>query len=135
MNISLLLRYRRLVFIALAMALPFVLYGAQQARRSNSNRVEDWLPEHLEETQRLYWFADRFGSDELLMISWEGCRLDDPRLPQLAQRLRAPTSDDAAPVFRAVITGPDALARLTAPPLELPPASRPTAVDGARSAR
>ncbi|MBX3438773.1 MAG: MMPL family transporter [Planctomycetaceae bacterium] len=101
---------------ALAMA-PLLLYGAKQAFDSNSNNIIDWLPHRFEETQRLFWFVERFGSDEILAIGWEGCSLDDERVDELARRLREPVVDaptDAAQYwFREVFTGRQTLVDLT----------------------
>ncbi|MDH3719581.1 MAG: MMPL family transporter, partial [Planctomycetota bacterium] len=97
------------------------LYGAQQAFDSTTNRVEDWLPAEFEETKRLLWFAERFGRDELLMVSWDDCTLDDPRLPQLAAELREPVEHDGRQLkfFRQVLTGSDILEAMVQPPLDL----------------
>ena len=111
-------KYRVAVFCAFAIAVPFIMFGAKQAWDSNSNRVEDWLPEGFSETQKLYWFADHFGSDELLMVSWPGCDLDDARLDRLAEALVKPSTDGAEPLFRYVFTGREALDSFMAPPLE-----------------
>ncbi len=103
--------------------LPALLYGAVGAFRSNTNNVLDWLPSGFAETQRLFDFVGRFGSDEILVISWEGCTLDDERLDRVAhdlvQTITAPTGDRVE-VFRRVFTGRQTLAELTAEPLELP---------------
>ena len=72
---------------------PIVLYGAAQAWLHCQNRVEDWLPEQLPETQGLIRFFDRFGSDEFLMISWPGCLLGDPRADRLAELLVQPQTN------------------------------------------
>ena len=80
-------KYRVAVFCAFAIAVPFIMFGAKQAWDSNANRVEDWLPAGFSETQKLYWFSEHFGSDELLMVSWPGCNLDDTRLDRLADAL------------------------------------------------
>ena len=69
---------------------PFISYGAAQAWRHSQNRVEDWLPEQLPETQGLVRFFERFGSDEFLMISWPDCVLGDPRASALEQLLVQP---------------------------------------------
>lgn len=73
---------------------PFITYGAAQAWRHSQNRVEDWLPEQLPETQGLVRFFERFGSDEFLMISWRGCDLGDPRATELEQLLVQPQTND-----------------------------------------
>ncbi|MFI4876051.1 MAG: hypothetical protein ACIALR_11955, partial [Blastopirellula sp. JB062] len=74
-------RYGWLILAFFLAVTPILSFGAKGAWDSIQNRVEDWLPESFEETQRLRWFQQQFGTDELLMISWEGCVLDDPRLP------------------------------------------------------
>ncbi|TWT34281.1 efflux RND transporter permease subunit [Blastopirellula retiformator] len=114
-------RYGWLILALCLLATPVLTYGAKGAFDSIKNRVEDWLPETFEETQRLKWFNEQFGTDELLMISWDGCTLDDPRLEQYKAELAKPGSaDDAkAPWFGDIVTGKDALQSLTADPLEL----------------
>ncbi len=112
-------RYRLVVFCAFAVAVPFVMFGAKKAWDSNANRVEDWLPAAFSETKKLYWFSGHFGSDEILMVSWPGCTLDDERLDRLAAALVKPAEKGAKPLFRYVFTGREALHDFMAPPLEL----------------
>ncbi len=115
-------QYRWPLLTALILSLPVVIWGAQQAWDSNANRVEDWLPETFEETELLWWFFHRFGRDELLMISWEGCTLDDERLAVLREKLIVPVSRNgrAEVLFDEVLTGPQVLQELTEGRLGLP---------------
>ncbi|MFV2067471.1 MAG: hypothetical protein ACC645_10860, partial [Pirellulales bacterium] len=76
--------------LVIAMLWP-VGYGAKMAWDLQANRVEDWLPETFAETQRLLWFVERFGSDELLMVSWDGCTFEDPRLREFSNKLQEAT--------------------------------------------
>lgn len=76
--------------LCVMVAWPFVGFGAIQALQQSKNRIEDWLPASFPETQSLYEFFDRFGSDEFLMISWKGCVLGDPRIEQLETLLTGP---------------------------------------------
>jgi len=101
---------------------PIVGYGTKAAFDGIKNRVEDWLPESFEETQRLMWFYERFGTDELLMISWEGCTLEDPRIAAYKEHLSAPDSSENPPLdyFGEVLTGPEAIESLVSEPLDLP---------------
>lgn len=101
---------------------PIVMIGTKGAWDGIKNRVEDWLPETFEETQRLIWFYERFGTDELLMVSWKGCTLEDPRVAQYAQAIAAADEVEGEEVvwFGEVVTGPEALNSLTSEPLELP---------------
>jgi len=102
---------------------PFVLLGALRALQSNSNDVKEWLPDSFEETQQIVWFFKRFGSDEVLAISWAGCTLDDQRLEELAKRLRqphwSPLAGSEVALFRNVFTGREVLDELTSEPLNL----------------
>lgn len=82
-----------LAILVVILLWPFIAYGAAQAWRNSQNRVDDWLPEQLPETQGLVRFFDRFGSDEFLMISWPGCVLGDPRATQLEVQLIEPQAN------------------------------------------
>ncbi|NOY30536.1 MAG: MMPL family transporter [Planctomycetes bacterium] len=121
-------RYRLGIFAFFLLTAPLVVSSAMRAVESSSTRVADWLPESFEETQRLRWFQKHFVSDDLLMVSWDGCTLDDPRLPALAARLRQPVDvgqQHQAVLCRQIITGPEALEQLRGEPLQL---SRPAAL-------
>ena len=75
-------RYALLILAGFALVTPFVLYGAFRAVRSNTNRVEDWLPKTYTETSELAWFRTHFVADQFIVISWDGCLLgDDPTIP------------------------------------------------------
>jgi len=105
--------------------LPVLFFGAKRALDTNVNNIVDWLPGTFDETARLYWFIERFGSDEILVISWPGCTLGDERLDRLAAALARPlTVGPSQPqwvLFDRVFTGRAMLEALTAPPLELTP--------------
>ena len=111
---------RKFCFGLFLLALPLVVYGAHQAIESNSNRVRDWLPEDFKETRQLEWFVERFGSGEILVLSWEGATLDDPRVETVAAAIRKSESDRTGKrLFRAAMTPRDLLKKLTGPPLDL----------------
>jgi len=115
-------RFGWFVLVFFLAVTPVVMMGTKGAWDGIKNRVEDWLPETFEETQRLMWFYERFGTDELLMVSWQGCTLEDPRVGQYAEAIGASEHVDGQELtwFGEVVTGPDALESLTAEPLELP---------------
>ena len=110
-----LMRFRWPLAVALLAFLPWSLDAAWRSWLSNSNNVEDWVPQD----EQLVRFVDLFGSDELLMISWPGCTLEDPRIAEYAQKLVARNGESPA-FFREVITGPRILDFYMAPPLEMP---------------
>ena len=110
-------KYRFGIFLLFLFLGPIIVLGAKAAMESNSNKVADWLPEGFEETKHLKWFAEKFGSDELLMFSWQGCTLSDPRVARVAQALRQPNQGPA--YFGKVLSGPEVLASLRSEPLKL----------------
>lgn len=97
----------------LLLAAPLVVWGALLALRSTSNDPRQWLPRDFAETDRYDWFLEQFGSDEIAVVSWPGCTLEDPRLEAMASGLRA------SPWFERVRSGPAVIERLMQPPLEL----------------
>ena len=116
-------RHGRLICAVALLLMPLLWYGAISAFLTNTNNVLDWLPDSFEETQRLFRFVQRFGTDELLVLSWEGCTLEDRRLDEVANSLIAPVSNpetgESVQWFGKVFTGRDTLAELTSKPLEL----------------
>ncbi len=115
-------RYRVGIFAFFLFTAPLVITSAMRAVEDSSTRVADWLPESFEATQRLIWFQKHFVSDDFLMVSWEGCTFDDPRLPALAKKLRLPVKvgEEASLVLsRQIITGPEVLQQLREEPLAL----------------
>ncbi len=80
-------RYSRAIVIVVGLAFPLVAYGSIVAMQSNHNDIEEWLPESFAETQEYHRFQRQFSSDTFVLASWEGCTLDDPRLPRFAAAL------------------------------------------------
>ena len=122
-------RYGLLICIAAFVCLPVVFFDAKAALESMKNDASDWLPEDFPQTDTVHWFAERFGGDAMLVVSWPGCGLNDERLDRMREGLlQAEGSVDGGPAerfFRQVFSGRDTLAELTAPPIGL---SRETAV-------
>jgi len=115
-------RYRVGIFAFFLFLTPIIFTISQRALEKSSTRIEDWLPDAFEETKQLEWFQKHFVSDDLLIISWEGCTFDDPRLRKLANVLRMPVKvDDRQQVklARQIVTGPEVLDSLRQEPLKL----------------
>ena len=83
-------RYSFIIILVALFLLPVVGRGARKALLSNDNDVHDWLPETYEETTDFDWFKEHFENETFVLISWEGCKLDDPRLELLAKKLVPP---------------------------------------------
>jgi predicted RND superfamily exporter protein len=100
--------------------LPAVVYFATQMRIGAAD-IHAWLPEGRPVRQRYEEFVRAFGSDQYLVASWENCRIDDPRLPAMAESLRrvdAERSDrKKVPWIESLQTTADLVRRLTDPPM------------------
>jgi predicted RND superfamily exporter protein len=109
--------------------------GAFRALKSNKNDVAQWLPSQYEETTTFKWFRQHFAGEQFILMSWDGCNLDDDRLRLMVGKLdpkhhptRLESVDEGQPVeiagdnpeyFKEAITGEDLLKRLTSEPANL----------------
>jgi hypothetical protein len=125
MNNSFYQRYRYLLLGAAVCLAPLVALGAVRAMGTNANDVRTWLPQGLAEAQEYAWFGQHFGTEEFVAVSWEGCTIDDPRLPRLADVLAPPAGGASPsghlPLVEAVLTGPQALDELKGPACAVSP--------------
>ena len=96
--------------VLLICVIPFIVYGAKKSWGHTENKVEDWVPRKFPETQQLLKFGKIFQANEILLISWDDCTLDSPKVKEFKERLLAPqpTSDGEEHVlFHDVVTGQD----------------------------
>jgi predicted RND superfamily exporter protein len=111
------------VLAVLLFLLPLVVVGAIKAKGNNRNDVKGWLPAEYPETQTYKFFRQNFQGEEFILVSWDGCTMADPRLELMANKL-LPPPEEAARIERTLYyktaqTGPRAVARMTAEPLNL----------------
>src|SRR5688572_17594776 len=112
-------RGRSIVVLALAL-LPLLGWAAIESLASNTNDVRDWFPARDAATYEYQWFEKYFGDDEFVLITWEGCTLDDPRLKSVGlglSALRMAASNE--PMFERVASGSSVLDSLREPPARL----------------
>ncbi|MDR2346253.1 MAG: MMPL family transporter [Planctomycetaceae bacterium] len=76
----------RIIFLVVFL-LSFIGMGTNRTLKSNSNNVADWLPETFKETQEYKWFLENFPFESFVVVSWQGCTMDDDRLEMFAQKL------------------------------------------------
>jgi predicted RND superfamily exporter protein len=86
-------RYSLLILMLIAFTMPFMFIGTRQALRSNKNDVKSWLPAAYEETQQYKWYRSRFENETFVLVSWDGCTLDDPALELMAKKLSPAVPD------------------------------------------
>ena len=123
----------KILMVSAALFVP-VMVGAFRALKSNKNDVAQWLPAQYEETTTFKWFRSHFANEQFVLVSWDGCSLEDQRLRLMVskldpQRMRAggePLPAAAAEevekktrYFTGAVTGADLLDRLTTEPIGL----------------
>jgi len=116
-------RYSVGIMAILVFLLPMVVVGAIKAKGNNRNDVKGWLPLEYPETQVYRFFRRSFQGEEFILLSWDGCTMSDPRLELLAKKLLPPPEEasriDRPLYFKTAQTGPRAVERMTAEPLNL----------------
>lgn len=95
------------------LVIPWALYGALNLPVGSAS-VHKWLPDRFEERQLYERFLAEFGNDQFLVVTWDGCRVDDPRVDQFRTRLLKP-EDDRWPLVAEVITTGDVMQSLVEP--------------------
>ncbi|MGL6195709.1 MAG: efflux RND transporter permease subunit [Thermoguttaceae bacterium] len=108
------------IIVASVLMIPLIVFGALHARSTMSNQVADWLPKEFPETHAFLWYYSNFPEGELLMLSWDGCAVEDERQEKIAEKLLSPTESVPNPYFDKIYTTKSLLKDLTFPPLGLP---------------
>ncbi len=106
-------QYSQACLVVFLLTLPIVIYWAAQLRFGTAY-VEAWLPATAPSRVAYREYRERFGSDQYLLISWEGCTVSDPRLPALAERLREIASSRPELQIELVSDSYDSIEKLAA---------------------
>ena len=82
-------RYGFPILVMVFFLLPLIGQGTRRTIESNSNNVADWLPDSFEETAQYQWFLQNFPFERFVLVSWDGCTMDDPqgKIEMFAQKL------------------------------------------------
>jgi uncharacterized protein len=83
-----------------------------------SASVHQWLPDNFPEKDRYTRFQNNFGNDQFLIISWQGCSLEDTRLADFQTALLS-FPPDQNQLVETVQTTNDVLRSLTDPPVSI----------------
>ena len=106
----------RLLMLYALLTLPFLVWGASQALRANNNSPIDWVGPEFTARAAYDRFTEIFGPGDAVIISWEGCRIDDPRLDKLTDVFRNATpfrNGTGKSWFYRVISGRETFLHLT----------------------
>ncbi|MDP6444292.1 MAG: MMPL family transporter [Pirellulaceae bacterium] len=101
--------------LLLVASAPFAAFGGWRAW---SNVLHQRLVEELPDDSAAAALKEAFGESERLVIRWDDCRLNDPRIDAYKRALLA-ASDDRSAFFQEVISGGDVKAILTDGRMEL----------------
>ncbi len=89
--------YQRRLLIALCFmavtAVPVVI-GGQLAMEHIRTSPSKWVPATFEKRREYDAFEQEFETNDAVIISWEGCKLDDPRLAKLHQAFAHPDDSE-----------------------------------------
>ncbi|QDT38989.1 MMPL family protein [Stratiformator vulcanicus] len=105
--------------------LPVVGFGSRQAIHHTRIHPEEWLPASHPERAEYLNFTAEFEGHDVVLISWDGCTWDDPKLADLQSAFDKPDDPERAKYFEEIIdravSGSSLMDRLTAEPLNLEP--------------
>ncbi|MCA9230285.1 MAG: MMPL family transporter [Planctomycetales bacterium] len=114
-------RFRLLLIYGLLIA-PWVGYGAWYTLQGNSNSPLHWVSEEHPARAAYNQFCELFGQREVVVISWQGCTIDDQRLDRLAEVLQTDArfcDAQGQPYIETVVSGRQQVRSMTGP-LPLP---------------
>ena len=94
------------------LSIPLVLYGALDSLKVYASDIRQWLPKDFQEGQVYDEFLDRFGVDEMLVMSWEDCQIENPQVIDFQNQLSDATTEEGKHWFERVTSGPQMLAQL-----------------------
>lgn len=117
----------RWAILSMVLVMPVAIYGALHLP-TGSAAVHQWLPEGRPERLRYERFVEDFGTDLFVLVSWEGCTLEDERLASYQDVLTGRDFPDR--IVDSVITTSELLKTLTDPPLQIPLASAKKRLQG-----
>jgi predicted RND superfamily exporter protein len=104
-------KYSTLILCLALFAIPIVGQAAVRALKVYSTDVMQWLPSRFEQAETYLWFKDEFGIDEMMVISWPGCTITDPRVEQLQTALELAEMNGQR-AFVRVTSGPRMMKRI-----------------------
>ncbi len=99
------------ILLVVTFLLSFIWAGTRRSLLKNQNDVTKWLPEGMQETEDHRWFQKHFPHEQFVLMSWEGCTLNDKdsRLQMLTKKLMPKPGEVATEenplYFKSVITG------------------------------
>lgn len=72
--------------------------------KTNTEDVSRWLPDNSPDRARYEFFQGYFGSDDFLVVTWDGCEVHDPRVPAFTQWINENNQES---LIKSIRSGPD----------------------------
>ncbi len=117
-------KWRMLIALTVMVAMtPWLVRGAIRTMDGIHTSAIGWLRSDDPERQRYEKFVEDFEGGNFVLVSWDGCAIDELRLETLEDSLNPGTAHAPAlteQLVRRVYSGQSLLRELIAPPLELP---------------
>ncbi|MDO4568888.1 MAG: MMPL family transporter [Planctomycetia bacterium] len=80
-------KYALIILMVMTFLLPIIGVGVKRTLESVRNNIKEWLPDGTPDTDLHRWFQSNFPMEQFVLMSWEDCVLDDPRLDVMKHRL------------------------------------------------
>ncbi|MFG0287370.1 MAG: RND family transporter [Rhodopirellula sp. JB044] len=123
-------RVAALTVLGLIVTAPFVVHGSDSGLAAMFNAPLMWIDRDADARQEFNAFIDLFGSHDMIVVSWQGCVIDDPRLDRAADAVRDVQAQRKAAgkprLFNNIFSGNTLINSLTSMPIDLP---RQAAID------
>jgi hypothetical protein len=74
------------VVVGMFFVLPISLWGLLSVQTQNES--QKWVPDRLPEQQTAKWYNRHFPLDDIVLVTWDGSSLADPRIDQLVEKIR-----------------------------------------------
>lgn len=91
-------KYALLILVLMTFTLPIMAVGVKRTLENVRNNIKEWLPEGTPESKLHTWFQQNFPNEQFILMSWDGCTLNDPRLEVMKYRL-LPRKDESGEVI------------------------------------
>ena len=116
-------KWATLILCITFFVMPVVLIGTVRSLKVYKSDFRQWLPDGFEESKTYDSFLERFGVDEMVVMSWEDCTIDNPQVRTLQEALENATvpvkqtidgveSEVQTKLFSRVLTGPNLIATI-----------------------
>lgn len=77
------------VVVGMVFLIPMSIWSLFSMKMENE--VQDWVPRENPDYKIVEWYRRHFPLDEVVLLTWEGSSLDDPRVDRLVKRIRGVT--------------------------------------------